>query len=167
VLDPTQVPRETGFERSNADGAHDVSLLLQWSYPAAAAAGEHAPLGAVEFEQSTHLPIGVAPMSYRAYVDGLLAIIDRVDHAIFTNANTPEVIGLNTREYAACYSFLKLLELPTSRPRKDNGVLSHADVARDVPALAASPFRAILAVLTRASSAMPGRRSLPTTGVAS
>src|SRR5438309_6312314 len=52
----------------------------------------------------SHLPIGVAPMSYRAYVDGPLAIIDRVDHAIVTNANTPEVIDRKSTRLNSSHS---------------------------------------------------------------
>ena len=103
-------------------------------------------------------------MPYYDDVHNMSIVIDRIDHAIVTDADAPKVISslklrtpmrsgvrresFNTRDDAARYSGLELFELPTGRPCKDNGVLSHADVAGEAPRRASSRSSVILVVRT-------------------
>src|SRR5438552_15821847 len=56
------------------------------------AAVQALPPVAVCLQQPACLPIGIATMPYRADVHDTLTVIDRINHAIVTNADTPEVL---------------------------------------------------------------------------
>src|SRR5438552_16113694 len=84
--------------RMRFSGLRVGSVTRPWAASVARRAARLPVRGAdlIGISRATGLPRRVTRISSPCLirrVDGLLAIIDRVDHAIVTNANTPEVIG--------------------------------------------------------------------------
>ena len=117
-------------------------------------------------------------MAHGADIHDTCVVIDRIDHAIIADADTPEVSGslelrasgwsgvrcqgLNTRDNTLRYTGVQAFELPAGRPSKYDGVFSHSDAAAGDPILVSSRFPVILVVRMHGVSLAPDRRSLPT-----
>ena len=130
-----------------------------------------------EFAARVELPVSIAAMSDCADVHDPCPVIDRIDHAIFPDADSPEIVcalklhtsrrpglrcqRLDPSDDAPRHFGLEPFELPAGRPRKDNGVLSHAGFAGDGPGRVSLRSPAIPGAQMRAALQARGRRSPP------
>jgi hypothetical protein len=88
------------------------------------------------------LPVSIAPVSYDPDVHEARVVVNRVDDAIVSDANSPQVGGslqldasarpgiasqsLDTRDDPSRHADVQTFEFAPSGARKDNSVLSHA-----------------------------------------
>jgi hypothetical protein len=88
------------------------------------------------------LPVSIASVSYDADVHEARVVVERVDDAVVSDANSPQVGGplqldasmrpwifrqsLDTRDDPSRHAGLQAFEFAPSRAREDNSVLSHA-----------------------------------------
>jgi hypothetical protein len=88
------------------------------------------------------LPVSIASVSYDADVHEARIVVERVDDAVVSNANSPQVVGrlqlhastrpwifrqsLDTGDDPPRHAGLQAFEFAPSRAREDNSVLSHA-----------------------------------------